>query len=165
MPMPTANILPKSYRKAIDILESTYDKNYKIKSKEEYRKIICEDLGLKFYFYSEKELVGYAGKTYPLIRLIVLDSEIDGIKYCETFAHEAFHLKHFTGQEDYVCFQTFKYLYESNELHNCGVLYGLWQIYGFYSGEYNIPDLIVDYLTNKWKFDILKVSYPRYFVF
>lgn len=147
--LPYRNLMPRDYRNAIQLLEKSYIKDYKPKTKEEYRKFIESDMGVHFYIYTEKDMVDYAGKIYPLARLIIIDTDTDGYKYCETFAHEAIHLKEFIGQEDYVTFQTFKYLYESEELHNVGVWYGLSQVYGCYSGEYNVSHLIVDYLTNK----------------
>jgi hypothetical protein len=33
---------------------------------------------------------------------------------------------------------------------------------GCYSGKYNISGHVVNYLTNKWKFDILIITYPSY---
>ena len=146
--LPFKILTPRDYRKAIDLLQNSYTKGHEPKTKEDYRKFVETDLGLHLYFYSEKNMADYAGKTYPLIRLIIIDTDADGYKYCETFVHEAIHLKEFIGQEDYVSFQTFKYLYESEELHNVGVWYGLCQIYGQYAGEYNVSHLIVDYLTN-----------------
>lgn len=142
-------LMQRDYLEAINILRSSDSKVYEPKTKEEYRSFIEKDLGVNFYIYSEKNLYDYAGKTYPLIRLIIIDESISGYKYCETFVHEAIHLKEFIGQEDYVCFETFKYLYESEELHSVGVWYGISQIYGFYNGEYDVSHLIVDYLTNK----------------
>lgn len=142
------NLTSSDYYNAINLLESSYT-TPNPKTKEEYRNFIECDLGIKFYIYTEKDMVGYAGKTYPLARLIIIDTDADGYKYCITFVHEAIHLKEFIGQEDYVSFQTFKYLYESEELHNVGVWYGLSQVYGCYSGEYNVSHLIVNYLTNK----------------
>ena len=139
--------MPKDYYSAINILEKGYESTFVSMTKEEYRQFVENDLGLHCYIYSEKHINGFAGKTYPMIRLIVIDPDVSGYKYCETFVHEAIHLKEFIGQEDYVSFQTFKYLYESEKLHNVGVLYGLSQIYGSYEGEYNVSHLIVDYLT------------------
>ena len=82
-------------------------------------------------------------------RVIVIDSEISGYKYCETFVHEALHLKKFSGNETYISFETFRYMYETKELKNVAVCYGLEQIYGEFYEEYNVAHLIVDYLTKK----------------
>lgn len=147
--LPYRNLMPRDYMTAIHKLQNSYNECEKPKTKEEYRKFIENDLGMHFYIYSERDMNDYAGVTFIPIRLIVLDLELDGYKYCETFVHEAIHLKEFVGQEDYVCFETFKYLYESEELHNVGVWYGLSQIYGCYSGEHDISHLIVDYLTKE----------------
>lgn len=118
------------------------------KTKEELRKFIAKDLGLKCYFYKEKSMED-AGKVYVAIRLILIDKDISGFEYAEIFAHEVIELKSFVWSESWVCFETFKYLYESEELHNVGVRYGQKQLQGCYYGEYNIADLIVNYLTNK----------------
>lgn len=139
--------MPSDYYEAVQKLRNSCIGDYEIKTNEEYRELIEEDMGINFYIYSEKDLVGYSGKTYPIIRLIILDSELTGYKYCETFVHEAIHLKEFIGQEDYVSFKTFQYMYENEELRNVGVWFGLSQIYGSYEGEYNVSHLIVNYLT------------------
>lgn len=149
MDMHYRNLMPQDYREAIDILQNSYTDFEEHKSNEEYRKFVEDDLGLHFYIYSEKDIGGeHDGRIYPLARWIVINTEADGYRYCMAFVHEAIHLKEFIGQADYVCFETFKYLYESEELHNVGVWYGLSQIYGFYSDEYDISQHIVSYLTN-----------------
>jgi hypothetical protein len=137
------------YLKAIHKLESEYNSFEDEHTKEWYREKIEQDLELKFYFYKERDIERYNGLAYATIRTIVIDEELDGYGYCKTFAHEVMHLKLFIQQEDYVCYETFKYLYESEELHNVGVWYGLQQLRGCYSGKYNISGHVVNYLTNK----------------
>jgi hypothetical protein len=149
--MPYRNLMPSDYNKAVEILRKE-NKNPSfdwLNSKKEYREFIAKDLGIGLYFYSEKKMVGYYGKTYPIARVIVIDSEISGYKYCETFVHEALHLKKFSGNETYISFETFRYMYETKELKNVAVCYGLEQIYGEFYEEYNVAHLIVDYLTKK----------------
>lgn len=119
------------------------------KTDDELRKFIAKDLGLRVYFYGEKSMQDYAGKTYTTIRLIIMDKDASGYEYAQVFTHEVIHLKKIVGNEKWVCFEAFKYLYESEELHNVGVWYGQKQLQGCYGGEYNIADLIVNYLTNK----------------
>lgn len=118
------------------------------KTDDELRDVIAKDLGLKLYFYKEKSMED-AGKVYVAIRLILIDKDLSGFEYAETFAHEVIELKSLVRSESWVCFETFKYLYEHEELHNVGVWYGQRQLQGCYYGEYNIADLIVNYLTNK----------------
>ena len=122
-----------------------------------HRSKIEQDFNFKFYFYKERNIEGCDGLTYFTIRTIVIEKDLNEYQYCKTFAHEVLHLKLFIQQEDFICYETFKYLYESEELHNVGVWYGLQQLRGCYSGKYNISGHVVNYLTNKWKFDILKV--------
>ena len=119
------------------------------KTDDEFRDMIAKDLGLKLYFYKEKPMQEYVGKTYVTIRLILMDTNANGYEYAQVFAHEVIHLKKLVANETWVCFETFKYLYEHEELHNVGVWYGQRQLQGCYYGEYNIANLIVNYLTNK----------------
>lgn len=119
------------------------------KTDDELRYMIAKDLGLKLYFYNEKSMKDYAGKTYVTIRLILMDIDANGFEYAQVFTHEVMHLKKMVANESWVCFETFKYLYEHEELHNVGVWYGQRQLQGCYYGEYNISDLIVNYLTKK----------------
>lgn len=143
------NLMPSDYREAVEILrEENKDQGFDwLNSKEEYREFVAKDLGIGLYFYSEKKMVGYYGKTYPIARVIVIDSELSGYKYCETFVHEALHLKKFSVNETYISFETFRYMYETEELRNVAVCYGLEQIYGEFYDEYNVSHIIVDYLT------------------
>ena len=114
--LPFRNLMPNDYYTAVNILEADYKPTSALMTNEEYRKFIENDMGLHCYFYLEKDMNRLAGKTYPLIRLIVIDPNAKGYEYCEVFVHEAIHLKQFIGQEDYVSFETFKYLYNNEEL-------------------------------------------------
>lgn len=136
------------YLNAYNILCQEYSDTCN-KPKSYYKQFVEKDMEVKAYFYSERKLNKYNGLIFATIRLIVIDNTIDGYEYCTTFTHEVIHLTHFVANERYVCYETFKYLYESEELHEVGVWYGCRQIYGYYSGDYNISDLIVNYLTNK----------------
>lgn len=108
-------------------------------------------MNLSMYIYCESRLGElYKGITSPIFRTIIIDEELKGYDYCETFAHEAIHLKYIVDNERYVCFETFKYLYENDKLHDVGVWYGYNQITrGHTLVEYDISDLVIDYLTNK----------------
>lgn len=117
------------------------------KSKKEIRQIISKDIKSRFYIYDEKKMKDMAGKTFPTIRLIVLEPNVSGLEYVVVFTHELMHLKYLCGDEAFVCFETFKYLYESEEFHSAGIWYGQEQLQGHYYGNYNISNLIIDYLT------------------
>jgi hypothetical protein len=147
--LPIAIVGHYEVTKALDRLEREYNENEPSKTKTYYKNFIEKDLGLKAYIYSENELEHHSGLTYPTIRLIVMDNRLGGYSYCTTFVHEAIHLTEFIQQEDYVTWRTFKYLYESEELHNVGVWFAERQILGYYQGEYNVADFIVDYLTKE----------------
>lgn len=134
---------------AYSMLVQDFDENANVESNEYYRELIEKDLGLKFYLYSEDSLDGYVGKTHMVIRRITIDETANGYQYCWAFAHEALHLKHFIQHEEFVTFETFKFLYEHEELHNVGVALALKTLEGAYSGEYDVSDYIIYYLTNK----------------
>ena len=117
-------------------------------SDSDFKKIVEDEICLKFYFYGRANLgETYNGLTLATIRTILIDERMSGYDYCVVFAHEAIHLKHFIGNERYVAFETFKFLYESKKLHDVGCYYGIRQMHGFYTGEYDVYDLIIDYLT------------------
>ena len=119
-------------------------------SEDQLRDLIASDFGLHLYFYKKKPLEkGIDGITIMMTRQIFVDIDVKGYNFAKTFTHEVIHLKKFAGDESWVCFETFKYLYEHEELHSVGVWYGQLQLQGCWDGEYDIRDLIVDYLTNK----------------
>ena len=132
---------------AYAMLVQDFDEDAVVESNEYYRELIEKDLGLRFYLYSEGELDRYVGKTYMTIRRITIDESAKGYQYCWAFAHEAMHLKHFIKHEEFVTFETFKFLYEHEELHNVGVALALKTLEGGYSGEYDISNYIINYLT------------------
>jgi hypothetical protein len=129
-------------------LNEDYQDNER-KSKYYYKKILDKDLKLKMYIYREKYLKNNNGLCIANLRLIIIDESIRDYQYCVTLTHEMMHLKRYRKQENYICFETFKYLYESEELHDVGVWYAIRQINGCYSSEYNISNQVLDYLTNK----------------
>ena len=148
--VPLVVVNSKDYYNAIDKLHREYNDNAITSlSESQYKEIVEKELGLKFYIYLERDIKSndYVGLTLPTIRTIIVDEYAKGYEYCITFAHETIHLIQFIKEERYVCFETFKYLYESNKLHDIGVWYAMKQLYGYYSGEYNISDLVIDYLT------------------
>lgn len=142
----------QGFNKREDVLIELYKEHRRqliVNTNKHYRTIIEKDLGCYFYLYKETDLNDYAGKCFPTIRLIVIDKDIIGNMYCMTLAHEMMHLKLMRKQESYICFETFKYLYESEIMHDVGVWYAIKQIEGDFKGEYNVSNQIVDYLTNK----------------
>lgn len=140
----------KQYYEAVDILRKELYENTCNFTNEEYRKYIEEDLKLSFYIYKEVDLNdNYNGKAYPIIRTIFLDKDLKGYIYCQTFVHEAIHIKQCVADETYVCYETFKYLYEDEVLHNVGVVYGWQQMNKMYKDEYNIQEQVIYYLTQK----------------
>lgn len=138
------------YYKAVDILRKELYEDVCDFSNKEYREYIEENIGLNFYIYKEVDLKdNYNGKAYPIIRTIFLDKDLNGYRYCQTFVHEAIHIKQCVANETYVCYETFKYLYEDEVLHNVGVVYGWQQMNKMYKDEYNIREQVIYYLTQK----------------
>ena len=138
------------YHMAIDVLKKDLYNNTCNMSNKEYREYLEEDLGLSFYIYKEKDLSnGFNGKAYPVIRTIFLDKDLSGYEYCQTLVHEMIHIKECVANETYVCYETFKYLYEDEVLHNVGVVYGWQQMNKTYKDEYNIREQVIYYLTQK----------------
>lgn len=145
-----ALVTSNQYYLALNELQKDYNENCNILDKSKCREIVEEELNLKCYIYGETDLGDkYNGLTFASIRTILLDDSLSREEYCIVFVHETIHLTEFIADERYVCFATFKYLYEHEceEMHNIGVVYGIQQLRGMYSGEYDIYDLIVDYLT------------------
>ena len=140
----------KTYYEAKDILYKQLYDNVCAFNNQQYKEYIEKDLGLNFYIYAYKNLGEiYDGKAYPTIRTIIIDDDLIGYAYCQTFAHEVLHLKLCLKNETYISYETFKYLYEDEVLHNVGVAYGWRQLTNPPASEYNIQAQVVYYLTNK----------------
>lgn len=137
-----------NYIEARQILEDERDYSYKFESKKYYRNKVEKITGLKFYIYKEKRLDILGGYAHAPIRTIEIDDRLSGYGYCLAFMHEAIHITECIGQENYAHYMTFVKLYESEELHQIGVMYGISQLDGT-DKQYNIVDYVVGYLTNK----------------
>lgn len=137
-------------KNAIIKLQQEYVPMESTRTRADYRKIIEDDFNCRFYFYREADLPeGVDGQCQPLFRTITMDSYIDNFFYCSAFAHEMIHLTSYIEQENYVTYQTFKYLYEHNdpELHNFGVKVGLLCLYNAYPTEYDCNGEVIGYLA------------------
>ena len=141
----------KEYYEAYNILYEELYTNICNFTNKQYREYVEKDMGLRFYVYKEKDLhsQGLDGLTDAIIRTIWIDETIKDSDYCETFVHEAIHLKQCIKDETYVCYETFKYLYEDEVLHNIGVIYGWQQLTIMKPSEYNIREQVIYYLTQK----------------
>lgn len=150
--VPCFNWTYKEYYNACDILYKDLYNNVCNFTNEQYREYIEKDLNLKFYIYKEDDLIntlGLDGNTNAILRTIWIDETLTDTEYCETFVHEAMHLKKCIKNETYVCYETFKYLYEDEVLHNVGVVYGWQQMNKSEPSEYNIREQVIYYLTQK----------------
>ena len=138
------------YNQALQTLNKDYEPVYSFSSNQELKSLIEQESGIKFYLYREKDIKGNdGGLSFPPIRTIVVDEELEGYAYCRVFAHEVMHIQKCSIQENYIEFATFKFLYESKneELHNFGVWYGIQELLGCNNFSHNICGNIINYLT------------------
>lgn len=149
--MPVVFYTSNEYNKVLADLWAEYIPLNPQRTNQEYKELIEEELDLNFYIYCEAELEWDSGLALSPIRTIIIDKGMSGYKYCLTFIHEAIHFKKNSLNEAYLCFETFKYLYENKdiELHNFGVRYAIMQLRGDYEGEYNCHNQIIGYLRSK----------------
>ena len=149
--MPDASYSMDDYYASIYTLYNEYDASLNNQQHKNYYRNMIEDQA-KFgpYLYLETHMDDNSGLAILMLRTIVIDKDITNVEtYCMVFAHEVMHFKTFHGNETYVSFETFKFLYESDDpyLHNVGVKYGLQQLYGYYGGEYDCHNYIINYLV------------------
>lgn len=113
----------------------------------EYKYLIESELSLFPYKFYVKELSERNGECNLYFRTIKISPQRKGVYFARTFTHEAMHLKHITGDELFVCFETFKYLYENENkyLHNTGVIYAIDVIEHNVAENYNITNQIMYY--------------------
>ena len=152
--MPESEYSVYDYRTAFYMLQDDYEyiPPSQQKDKKYYRETIEDLISLGPYLYFEVGMNGHDGASLVGLRTIIMNKNItDHEQYCVAFTHEVMHTKKFHGYEPYIIFETFKFLYESeNEyLHNAGVRYGLDMLYGYYDGEYDCPGYIINYLTKE----------------
>lgn len=150
--VPTEPYSNEEYNQVLNLLNSDYEQSTPQRTDDEYKRVIEEQLGLSMYIYTEKDLGNSTdGITHILVRLITIDSTIEGYEYCLAFTHEALHLKTCSKNETYICTETFKFLYENEdeELHNIGVWYARQQLMDLYIGEYNIKNYIINYIIGE----------------
>lgn len=146
------NYSMKEWSEAFDYLYKDYTDDFML-TKKEYKELIDKDTKLFLYFYKEKIIDGTCcGKTYPTIRLIVLDKRLSEYEYCVVYAHESIHLSKMIMDERYVSFETFKYLINSDNpyLKMAGKWYGIEQLHYKYHNEYSCVDLIIEYIENNF---------------
>lgn len=118
------------------------------KNKREWKFLLEDSLHFKHYHYSETDLPSpINGKSNKFLRTIVIDENINNITYVSTLTHEILHIKLFTSNETYVCYETFKFLYTNinEELRYAGIVYALGVFNGMYGDEYDITNQITHY--------------------
>lgn len=135
------------YYNAYNKLWLESNKNICLMTDEEYKQYVENDMGIHFYIYTERDNISKAGLTNCFSRQIIMNSKLTGYEYCRVFVHEMLHLKYISADEKYIAFETFKYLYNDDKLHDIGVSYGMAQIEGKFYGDQNSREYIVDYLT------------------
>ena len=136
-------------QEVLGILQEEYEYVNFNRTKQDYRELIEDDFNCHLYIYKEKDLPeGIDGQCQPIFRTITIDINADNFFYCCAFAHEMIHLTGYIQQENYVNFQTFRYLYEheDEELHNYGIKMGILSLSGAFPQEYDCNGEIIDYI-------------------
>jgi len=134
----------------VNQLNNEYQEIQSNRTRQDYRKIIEDDFNCRFYIYREADLAeGIDGQCSLLFRTITMDCYIDNFYYCSAFAHEVIHLTNLISQENFVTYQTFKYLYEHEdpEFHNFGIKVALHCLLGGYPEEYACAGEVIQYLS------------------
>ena len=135
------------------LLTSEYDQlEHYVLTKEQYRELLEDELNFHVYTYKEEPLeYPTVGRSDPFLRIIRITTDYDGQEYAKTLTHEIMHIKKQSFNEQYICFETFKFLYEHENpyLRASGVLYGISQLSCTYSNKYDIEPLIMYYFLNE----------------
>ncbi len=101
------------------------------------------------YILIKSDLKGeLKGKTYIMLKLIVLDNNLSLEDYAITLTHELVHLTYFTANERYTSFKTFQILYESKNEYfkNVALAYANLDFSGNTTKEYSCAGYIEEYL-------------------
>lgn len=109
------------------------------------RNKIKNELGIKAAFYKEKPKIDQGrvwGYTNFGIRLIVIQSNLGTTDYITTVVHEYTHLKYYALNELWTNFETFKFLYNSNDkdLHQAGINFALSYLKAYVKDTPNYQD-------------------------
>lgn len=147
--MPVYVYTLNTYNRTLQILQEDYEPMYSYYSNEKYKAIIEEEAGIKPYIYCEADING--GRALIPLRLITISESLVGYEYCRVFTHEVMHIQKVSGQENYISFETFKFLYESEdeELHNVGVWIAIRQLLGYYPSNEDCHEQIIEYIESK----------------
>lgn len=141
--MPSAHYTTEDCVKAYQILENSRNKGYGVLTQKEYRQLLPTKH--RIIFSSHKS------RAFLQFNIILIDNTLAPIEYCKSLTHEIMHFERYSLNERYICFETFKFLYESHNpyLHNVGVEYGKQQLNDVQDGEYYIKGQIINYLLKE----------------
>ena len=93
----------------------------------EIKKLVDKNVDLKCYmlFYKDIKPDNTYGRAFPVFRSIYIDTSLKTHRYAIVLTHEMIHIKHLTVNEMYTQYQTFLYLFESDNeyLKECGVYF------------------------------------------
>jgi hypothetical protein len=136
------------YAKTNEIMyfsEIDFDTNNSPKNRNEIRKDIEDLLNIRFYFYEETKIED-GGMCNPIIRKILLSSDLTDIEYIEIFCHELCHIKYFTSNERFTQYKTWETLYNSDKYRPVAnyILYKMSR--RMYYKEYDCYCQILEYL-------------------
>ena len=144
-----------------DYCKYTYNENVYYSLEKEYysitcekldktycKQLICEDIDNNFYLLIDFINMNRLGMTQPISRTIFVDSNCSTEEYILALTHEMLHLKYLTGNETFVNFQTFKYLYEHENLFfkKIGIRFAIEILMCGYEGNvYDCSYYIIEY--------------------
>lgn len=120
-----------------------------------WRHLLEDELDFHFYIflYNDELPITTVGDSNIYSRVIRMDIDRRDTGFVRTMTHEIMHIKLCSTNERYVCYETFKFLYEHNNtmFRYTAISYAINQLDGMWrnNDEYNIEDQIMYYFLEK----------------
>lgn len=124
------------------------------KTNKYWRNLLEDELNFHIYFHYYDELTdSTVGLSNKYFRTIIMDISRTNTGYIRTFTHEVMHIKLCSSNEKYVCYETFKFLYENENtmLKRTAIVYAIDQLTGAWdnSPNYDIKSQIMYYFLKE----------------
>lgn len=119
-----------------------------------WRHLLEDELDFHFYIflYNDEFPITTAGDSNIYSRVIRMDVDRRDTGFVRTMTHEIMHIKLCSTNERYVCYETFKFLYEHDNtmFRYTAISYAINQLDGLWrdNDKYNIEDQIMYYFLN-----------------
>lgn len=120
-----------------------------------WRHLLEDELDFHFYIflYNDEFSITTAGDSNRYSRVIRMDIDRRDTGFVRTMTHEIMHIKLCSTNERYVCYETFKFLYEHDNImfRYTAISYAINQLDGLWrdNAKYNIEDQIIYYFLNE----------------